>query len=134
MTLDDVLAFIETLDTGAENFYCGTLNAKKDKSIGVYQRKISRSPNIAVGGKECTKTGIKEVSLLVHWNENSHETEIAAQRIYDFLSEARGVVIGGCNVSYIQLLLIEPVDVGTDAQGVFERVIEFDIYYQIKKG
>lgn len=131
MTLDDVLAFVETLDTGAENFYCGTLNAKKDKSIGVYSLKSSRSRNIAVGGADCTKTGIKSISLLVHWNHNSHETELAAQGIYDLLANTRGVVIGGKSVSYIELLLIEPVDVGTDDRGVFERVIEFNIYYQI---
>ena len=131
MSLDDVLSFIETLSTDAEHFYCGTLNAKKDKSIGVYQLKQSRSRNIAVGGSDCTKTGIKSVSLLVHWNDNSHETELAAQKVYDLLANAKGVEIGGHHVSYIELLLVEPVDVGTDEHGVFERVIEFKIYYQI---
>lgn len=133
MTLDDVLAFLETLDTGAENFYCGTLNAKKNKSIGVYQLKSGRgsSRNIAVGGVGYTKTGSKGISLLVHWNENSHETEMAAQKIYDLLANARGVTIGGKAVSYIELLLVEPVDVGTDEHGIFERVVEFTIYYQI---
>lgn len=131
MTLDDVLVFLETLNTGAENFYCGTLDAKKDKSLGVYQLKASRLRNIAVGGVDCTKTGIKSVSLLVHWNGNSHETEIAAQNIYNLLANARGVVIGGHSVSYIEMLLVEPVDVGTDDRGVFERVIEFNVYYQV---
>lgn len=131
MTLDDVLVFIETLNTGAEHFYCGTLNAKKDKSLGVYQLKGSRPRNIAVGGKDCTKTGIKGVSLLVHWNSNSLETEIAAQNIYDLLGGVQNAVIGGKKVSYIELLLIEPVDVGTDENGVFERVIEFNVYYEL---
>lgn len=130
MTLDDVLAFIELMGTGAENFYCGTLDAKKEKSIGVYQPKSSRPRNVAVGGVECTKTGIKSVSLLVHWNKNSHETETVAQNIYDLLAEVRGVSIGGHPVSYFEMLSTEPVDIGHDDHGVFERVIEFNVYYR----
>lgn len=130
MTLDDVLSFIEMMDTGAENFYCGTLNAKKDKSIGVYQLKGARPRNVAVGGADCTKTGVKGVSLLVHWNSNSRETELVARKIYDLLADVRGVVIGGYPVSYFEMLQAEPIDVGADDHGVFERVVEFNVFYE----
>lgn len=40
------------------------------------------------------------------------------------------VQIGEMQVNYLRLLVPEPVDVGTDDAGVYERVIWVDIYYE----
>ena len=46
------------------------------------------------------------------------------------LFEAESVVIGGTPIKMIALLQNEPVDVGTDDNNVYERVIELDLYYE----
>lgn len=128
MTTEQVLSWIKSLPTKADHYYCGMLNAKKDKSFGVYQLKESRARDIAIGGN--TKTGIKGISILVHWNSSTRETENIAAELYKNLAEATDITVGECKVDYIQLLHNEPIDVGMDENGVCERVIEFVIYYE----
>ena len=130
MTVEDVFEWIKTLSTKAENYYCGTLNAKKEKSFGVYQLKESRSRVIALGGEACTNTASKGISVLIHWNSSTRETENVAQALYNALASAQGVVIGDKKVNYIQLLQNESIDVGTDEKGICERFIEFVIFYE----
>lgn len=133
MKLSDVMVWLQSLTAKADNYYCGTLDGKKEKSIGVYQLKNTMGAQIAIGGRANTKTLYKSVSLLVHWNHNSDETESFAQALYDELESAGDVVIGGKSVSLISLLQFEPIDVGTDDNGVFERVIECVFYYHNKE-
>jgi hypothetical protein len=128
MTTENVLLWIKSLATKADNYYCGMLNSKKDKSFGVYQLKDSRARDIALGNQ--TKTGTKGISILVHWTSSTRETENIAAKLYKNLAEATDISVGGNKVNYIQLLHNEPIDVGMDENGVCERVIEFVIYYE----
>lgn len=130
MTVETVFEWVKTLSAGAENYYCGMLNAKKEKSIGVYQLKESRGRVIALGGIASTKTATKGISVLVHWSSSTRETENAAAALYEALASAKNVIIGGKKVNYIQLLQDESIDVGTDEKGICERVIEFIIFYE----
>ena len=69
MTLAEVRDWVKTIST-AEHFYIGKLDAKQDKSLGVYSRAaLGQPPDIALGGLSCTKTAVKQVSLLLHWNQ-----------------------------------------------------------------
>lgn len=129
MTLADVRDWVKTLGIG-ENFYIGKLDNKKEKSIGVYQRKPSGKADIAIGGLRSTKTAIKQVSVLIHWNKYADETEDAAQELYDKLLRVKEVTIAGKHVNYIRLEVPEPIDVGTDDNGVYERVIWLDFIYE----
>ena len=129
LTIANIRDYIKTIGIG-ENFYAGKLDNKRDKSIGIYQRPDYSKANIAIGGLDTTRTQIKEISILVHWNENSNETEAAAQSIYDALLTATDVTINDQPVKYIALMMPEPVDVGTDDKGVYERVIWADFYYE----
>lgn len=128
MTTEEVLAWVKTLATKADNYYCGTLNSKKDKSFGVYQLKENRARDIALG--KATKTGAKGISILVHWNSSTRETENKAAALYADLAAAFTPTIGNHKVNYIKLLHDESIDVGQDENGVCERVIEFVIYYE----
>ena len=130
MTTENVLQWIKTLSTKPQNYYCGTLNAKKEKSFGVYQLKERRARDVALGGLENSKTAAKGISILVHWDASTRETEAAAAALYADLEGAHDVTIGGHKVNYIQLLHSEPIDVGTDDKGVCEYVIEFIIYFE----
>lgn len=130
MILSDVRDWLKTI-CQAEHLYIGKLDRKQEKSLGVYSRAATGTPPAtALGGLDCTKTQVKQVSLLLHWNNNARETEAAAQELFDTLRAAETVRIGGCPVDYLRLMTPEPVDVGTDDDGVYERVIWMDIYYE----
>lgn len=128
MTTEEVFAWIKSLSVHADNYYCGTLNDKKDKSFGVYQLKERRERDVAIGG--CSKTGAKGISVLVHWNSSTRETETIAASLYAELASVDAPTIGGKKANYIKLLHDEPIDVGTDENGICERVIEFIVYYE----
>lgn len=125
--LADVRDWLKTL-INAEHYYIGKLDSKQDKSIGVYQRKNPAPPIKAIG--QSSSYEIKPLSILIHWNKNAKETEITALELYRQLSAVTSLELNGTHVQFISLLQSEPVDVGTDDNGVYERVIEFDIYYK----
>lgn len=129
ITLADIRDWLKTFDF-AEHYYIGKLDNKQDKSLGIYTLKRSEPPTGAVGGK-CTYD-IAGVSLLIHWNNNANDTEITARQIYEKLRTVRNVTINSTQVYMIQLLMPEPIDVGTDDKGIYERVIELKIYYERK--
>lgn len=130
IALADVRDWLKGL-AGAEHYYIGKVDAKQDRSIGVYSRAATGTPpGIALGGDACTKTMVKQVSLLIHWTRNAKETELAAQMLFEALRAAENIQIAGMQVNCIRLLVPEPVDVGTDEAGVYERVIWMDVYYE----
>ena len=129
MELADIKDWIKTLGVG-DYFYIGKLENKKERSIGVYQRQISGGANIALGGLDNTKTASKAVSILIHWDKYANETEEAAQALYDKLLHVTNLEIAGKHVDYLQLDVPEPIDVGTDDNGVYERVIWLTMYYE----
>lgn len=129
MELADIRDWIKTLGVG-DHFYIGKLENKKERSIGIYQRQASGGTNIALGGLDCTKTTRKEISVLVHWDKYANETEEAAQTLYDRFLQVTDLEISGKHVDYLQVDVPEPIDVGTDNNGVYERVIWLTLHYE----
>ena len=129
ITLAEVRDWIKTFNA-ANNYYIGKIDNKKENSIGIYQRKTIDGPRVAIGGRTLASYDVKSISILIHWNKNANETEKRAQYLYNRLFEAESVVIGGTPIKMIALLQNEPVDVGTDDNNVYERVIELDLYYE----
>lgn len=116
----------------ADNVFIGKMDGKKQKSIGIYGRKTSGNPTIALGGLEYTSYDIKPASLLVHWNNNPVESEKAAFEIFEKLRSETSLTMGDTHIRYIRLMVPEPQDVGTDDKGVYEYVIWLDFIYQRK--
>lgn len=112
------------------NVYCGKLDDKKNKSIGVYNNNKQRSVQMAVGGLNNSSYRIKSVSILVHWNTSVRDTEKTAEQLYNMLKDMNHITINDTKVFFTKMLVDEPVDVGTDDNGIFECVIELDIYYE----
>ena len=108
----------------------GRYEKEKEKRICVYQRPDYGCAQVALGGSEATVTIVKRIQVLVHWNKNHRETEEAAQGIYDALRFNPRAEIAGCEVSYVGLALPEPVDLGSDESGIFERTIWVDLHYR----
>lgn len=128
LLLSDIRDYLKTLGA-AENYYIGKLDNKKEKSIGVYQRQQS-GYKTAIGGLQNKKYDVKSVSILIHWNKNARETEEHALLLYQKLENVRQVTMGNTLVYYAMPRVTEPVDVGTDDAGVYERVIWLDLYYE----
>lgn len=114
----------------ADYYYTGKMDGKKEKSMGVYQRETYGAGKTPLGGEENRGYGIKGASLLVHWTKYSRETEAAALSVFKKIRDARDMAIGGRHVYYIRMETPEPVDVGTDDNGIYERVIWITIFYE----
>lgn len=129
ITLADIRDWLKAY-SNAERFYIGKLDSKQDKSLGVYSLKRTGAPVTAIGSE--STYDIIGVSLLIHWSTNANETEIEARQLYETLRTIKNETINNTLVYMIELLVPEPVDVGTDDSGVYERVIELKIYYERK--
>ena len=131
MTLANIRDWLITLNM-AENYYTNRQDNKKEKSLGVYHgRAASWRPVMAIGGMQNSSYDIMAVSLLLHWNRNARETEEAAQNLWACLFGAAHVdVPSGSHIQFIQPTVPEPVAVGTDEGGVYEYVIDINIYYR----
>lgn len=126
ITLSDVRDWIKNYN--ASNFlYVGKLDNKQDYSIGVYQRGTTQAVR-AIGAQ--SSYDIKQISILIHWNKNAKDTEKRAMYLYNQILNSENVIIGNHHVYVIRLLHNEPIDVGTDDNGVYERVIELDLFFE----
>lgn len=128
ITLSNVRDWLKTL-IDAEHFYIGRLDDKQEKSVGVYTLKTSGEPLRGIGSD--LSFDVIAVSVLVHWNENANETEVNARNLFEKLRTIKNVTINDSKVYMIQLLMPEPIDVGTDGT-IYERVIEFKLFYERK--
>lgn len=129
ITLADVRDWLKTYGV-AEHYYAGKLDNKLERSVGVYQRTRSGSPVTAIGGRELSSYEVKSISVLIHWNQNAVETERASYALFNALLSEKDLKINGTQIYYIRLNVPEPVDIGTDDKGVYERVIEFDLFFK----
>lgn len=127
MTLAHIRDWLKTFDV-AEHYYIGKLDNKQDKALGVYTLKGNGAPVTAIGTQ--STYDIIGVSLLFHWNSNANETEVTARTLYEKLRTIKNFKINDKQIYMIELLVPEPIDVGTDDKGIYERVIEMNLYYE----
>ena len=140
----DVLTWLKRMPVYHELFhhgYCGKLDSKPDKALGVYplvQR--GKQPRRAYGALESyERVGI---SLLIHYNKNMEQSQHAACKLFEFLhtplpwsdlDQITDTMLDPDNpatrkIKHINLLVPEPVFVDTDDFGVYEFVIEFELF------
>ena len=149
-TIADMFADILNID----DVYAGNIDSNLDKCIGVYNAKNQGAYKIALGGKPCTKTFEKKISILIHWTDNPTLVEQKANEILDVISSVRDydttkkqylIAKDGKNVvtAFGKKISLEseqdfilnffqcnaPVPIGRDERGICEYVIEAKIYY-----
>lgn len=125
MTLSELRGIIAALNL-SDYTYMGNIDNKKDKSVGVYGRGSISAFKKALGGEDSYDT--KEVSLLVHWNKSPSESEEAA---YDLFNAVKNIT--NADILFIKMINNEPVFIGTDKFGIYEYVIDFDVYYRLEE-
>lgn len=131
--LSDVRDFVSQLLSELvddDHVYSGILPDKLDKSIGVYNQKRGSPKKVAVSTPASYR--IKPISLLVHWDKSQRDTEHAAAAVYNVVENAASTQVNGINILFTKMSMEEAVDVGMDDNGIFEMVIEFEIYYERK--
>lgn len=128
MKLADVRDYVASLGI-TEQVYMGKLDAKKAKSIGVYNSKHQQAYSTAIGGPAFKSYGTKYVTFLVHWNKSPRDTEEAAEKLFETLTKVREEIINKTKIKFIQPLY-EVQDVGTDDAGIYEMVIEAAVIYE----
>lgn len=127
--LSQIRDWIRTLFE-VDNYYIGKMNSK-DKSLGVFQL-TPRSPTRAIG--QPSSYEVRRISLKLHWNKNQDESERAAFDLYEKIRAVSSCRfdIENTHVYFINLLHAEPISIDTDENGVYEWVVEFEIYYERK--
>ena len=111
----------------AEHYSIGKIDGTKFKSLGVYAD---------VGGVHVDAIGKQKsydampIRILLHWNKNAKEAEIASHDLYQLLSYINGITMGDAYVQYLYLAEGAPSFIGTDDEGVYEYVIPATIYYR----
>ncbi|MGN1133700.1 MAG: minor capsid protein [Oscillospiraceae bacterium] len=115
---------------GIEDIYAGNINGNLDRCIGVYNAKNSSPHKICIGGKACTKTEDKQISILIHWTDNPSAAEQKANDVLESIIDIGGYAVGDFVVDFIKCN--DPVPVGRDERGICEYVIEATIYYERK--
>ena len=128
--LADIRDWLDSLGAIDAVWTIGRFESDQMQRACVYQRSDYSGATVSIGGRDSTKTLEKHVQVLIHWNRNHRETEEAAQALYDALRFNPRGTIGEDTASYIDLKLPEPVDLGSDETGIFERVLWLDIYYE----
>ncbi len=131
MMLSDIRDYIASLNM-ANKVYMGKLDAKEEKSIGVYHSKRSREYKTALGGPLLKSYGTKYITLLVHWNKSPRDTERAAISLFEKIQREREVAVNGKKIKFFQPLY-EIQDVGTDDAGIYEMVIEAAVVFEKKR-
>ena len=124
MMLSDVRDFIESLKL-ADYVYMSKMPDKKEKLFGVYNSKHQKEYHTALGGVSCEGYGEKYISILIHWNKSSRDSEKSATALF----EARNVKINEETINFIQPLY-DLQDIGTDEAGIYEYVIEVAVIYR----
>lgn len=127
MALKEVKDFLKS-KVEVENWKIGTYDTSKDKTVCVRNLTSSRSV-LAIGGLNNTSTRTKGISVVVHWNKNPDETERISQEIYSCFYGQKPL-INDKQVVLCQMRSDEPISLGTDANGIYEYVIEMWITYK----
>ena len=129
ITTGQVRDLIKTITPSFDRYYVGKLDNKFEKSICVYAIKNTAGRVIAIGGDETTISKESCFTILIHWDKNYSTTEENSQLLYNNLSKLKGAKIGSHTLNYIEMITDSPIDVHTDENGVYERVIDLKIHY-----
>ena len=106
----------------------GKIDNNTEKAICFYNSKRNLSYQSVIGGKENKTTYIKPISILLRYTKNQNDAEIKAQEVYEFF-EGRTFFIENKRI-FTQMYNEEPMNLGTDDNGVYEYSIEINLYIE----
>ena len=122
MTLKEYKDYFKTSFKWNEVISIGKIDNNKEKAICFYNSKRTLAPIKAID-KNTYK--IKPITILLRYTKNQNNAEIMANSIYEFFDD-KEIIIGDKNV-VSQHLYSEPVNLGTDDNGVYEYSLEINM-------
>lgn len=126
MTIKQFIAWLKIKAPGV-SFFNSCIDKNLAQCVGVYARKNGPAQPQAVGGR--SSYGIKAITLLVHWTTNADTCEIKANEILELFRTAGTSETIGTTTGYF-LAPNDPIDVGTDDAGIFEKTFDVNLYYR----
>lgn len=127
LTLSNIRDWLKTYSI-AQHYFVSKLDTSKENALCIYSRKRSGPPVIALGG--LSSYDVKAVSLLIHCSKNAVQAEQMAVTLFKKIKSERELTINNIPIYHIAMQIPEPVSIGTDDKGVYEYVIDFDLYYR----
>lgn len=128
LTIKDVLNYCASQMSDVKTWRANKADYTKDKSITIYNSSSPGGYRYVYGGLNGYET--KSISILVHWGTNPTEAEETAQRLYDLLCYA-DFTTDDYTCKSIPVYN-GPAYIGLSDDGMFEYVINVEIYYKRK--
>jgi hypothetical protein len=135
LKLKDIRNWLKELNAsenfGIKNFYVGKLDNKKEYSLGVYNYKHGNVDDIFNVG-QLRQFNLLNVTILLHISEDFNETEDISNNIFNYFKNLMYSDLFKINEKdiYFIRLLTDNEDIGTDDNGVYERVISIQFCYE----
>ncbi len=120
--------FKNNFDWSNNSLSIGKIDNNQEKAICFYNSKRNLSYQGVIGGKENKSTYIKPITILLRYTKNQDSAEIKAQEVYEFFEE-RTFFIENKRI-FTQMYNEEPMNLGTDDNGVYEYSIEINLYIE----
>lgn len=125
MTLARVKDWLKTYNLFSY-YYIGKIVGAQENVLGVYTRASSGRPVTALGRESSYE--ITQVKLLVHGNKDENVTQQLAIQLFDVLRDVHHLEVNDDLIYFADVRCSEPIDVGMDANRIYEFVINIDIY------
>ena len=128
ITLAQIRDYFENDFKWVDSLSIGKIDNNQEKAICFYNSKRNLSYQPVIGGKNLKTTYIKPITILLRYTKNQNNAEIKAQEIYEFFEE-RTFFIENKRI-FTQMYNEEPINLGTDDNGVYEYSIELNLYIE----
>lgn len=128
ITLKQIKDSFKSVFKWSDDISIGKIDNNKEKAICFYNSKRNLSYQPVIGGKDNKSTYIKPITILLRYTKNQNDAEIKAQEVYEFFEE-RTFYIENKRI-FTQMYNEEPMNLGTDDNGVYEYSIEINLYIE----
>lgn len=128
ISLKQIKDYFKTEYEWSESISIGKIDNNQEKAVCFYNSKRQLAYSPVIGGKNNKSTYIKPITILLRYTKNQDSAENNAQLIYEFFEE-RTFSIAGKRI-FVIMNTEEPVNLGTDDKGIYEYLIEMDLYIE----
>ena len=100
------------------------IGRNRERAVGVFPREGRAARQTAIGGIGNRSFDTVRVTLLLRWGRDGGVAEAKAAEIYGIIAERDE------DFGFVRAISDAPVWLGMDERGVYEYVIDFDVYVQ----
>lgn len=122
MNLQDFKDWLKTVIV-TSSITAGKLDGSQPQTICVYND--TPAPFRLVVGGGTNGYDESNYKILVHWSNNSNTAEVKAKEIYAAVCNTKTTISG--KTVWIKAKRAEPLSMGTDAEGIYEYIIEISL-------